>query len=257
MQLLTATVHHTRHAPLHNSFTYGVYYLDVPVTRERVETPSALFSWARVNLFSLYTRDHGARSDGTSWYTWVRDVAAQHGIELTGADTMRLIAHPRVLGFAFNPISFWLITRGDALRAVICEVHNTFGDSHTYVLAHADRRPIEPHDVLTAQKHLFVSPFNTMQGEYTFSFTTTHSIFKSHITYSVDGTKTLTAVLTGTRHPLTTRSLLWAFVRYPFMTLMVVARIHLQAAKLWLRGLPHALRSYPGATHGKSTKNTT
>lgn len=256
MYLLTARVHHTRHTPKHNAFTYGVYYVDVPITPQPSPSPTRLFSLTRRALFSMRKRDHGAHKEEVGWHSWIVDTLTIHNVRISADDSFRLIAHPRVVGFAFNPISFWLLIGADnSLRAVVCEVHNTFDDAHIYVHAHRDSRPITPLDIFEASKSLYVSPFNSMEGSYTFTFNHTPETFSAHITYFVAGIKTLTAVMTGTRTSLSSAALMWAFIRYPFMTLMVVARIHLQAAKVWARGLSHTLHLYPGKTRDGQTRS--
>ncbi len=82
-----------------------------------------------------------------------------------------LVAQPRVLGFLFNPVSFWLIVdQTDDLRAVIAEVNNTYGQRHSYLCAHDDLRPIRFSDTLTTKKVFYVSPFQDVSGRYDFRF---------------------------------------------------------------------------------------
>lgn len=252
--LLLATVGHERFSPKKNKFAYQVYYVALPVTEEEVVTPR-LFSFNRFNILSVYTHDHGARTKSTSWRAWIHAQCAEHGFPLTQEHTVTLIAHPRLFGYAFNPISYWLIQNpSGALVAVLCEVHNTFGSDHNYLLFHEDHRPILPQDTFSAVKKLYVSPFNTVPpGSYTFTFTATDERFASVINYFEQDVHLLNTYMGGAYTPLTSWAIAKLVVMYPLMTLLVVFRIHFQAIILWYKGVPHTLNSRPPHTSGNTT----
>ncbi len=253
-KLLTATVGHTRHRPRHHTFSYRVFYVLYPIIPS-LETVPRLFSLNRPNLFSRFDSDHGPK-DGTSLRAWIARELSAAGAPLTPEDRVFLLAHPRMLNFVFNPISFWLIVSpDDAVRAVLCEVRNTFGDYHNYLIRHADGRPITPRDTFSAPKELFVSPFNPLTGSYEFAFTFTDADFKAHITYFEEGEKTVSTFMGGTFSPLTSRALVVAFFRYPLMTLGVVFNIHFQAVRLWLKGVRLKLHLKPASERGRTTRN--
>lgn len=256
-RLLIATVGHERFSPKKNTFAYQVYYVALPVTDDTIETPR-LFSYNAFNILSVYARDHGARDTSTSWRAWLERECATHGVTLAQDDVVTLIAHPRLFGYAFNPISYWLVhnSRGE-LVAVLCEVHNTFGSDHNYLLFHPDHRPITPTDTFSATKKLYVSPFNSVPpGSYTFTFTETSERFASVINYFEQNTHLLNTYMGGTYHPLTSWSIAKLVVMYPLMTLLVVFRIHWQAIILWYKGVPPTLDSRPPHTSGKTTAGT-
>lgn len=254
LELLHARVGHIRLTPKRHVFSYGVFYVVTPILKSPLPTPR-FFSFDRWNLLSMYGQDNGARTD-SSLREWIEETLREHAVELRPDDSIILIAHPRVFGYVFNPISHWLILDKESkLRAVLCEVHNTFGDDHNYLLAHADGRAISEHDVFAAKKHLYVSPFNSVPpGSYTFSFSFTDKTFSSHIEYFENDVHILTAHLEGTRTPMTTQRILTTLLTYPLMTLFIMYRIHLQALKLYFKGVPHTLSSRPEPTHGKTTR---
>ena len=96
-----------------------------------------LFSHRRFNLFSFDERDH-ADGSGGSLRDWAESHLARAGVALEGGP-IRLLAMPRVLGYGFNPISVWFCYRKDgSLAALLHEVHNTFGERHTYLIPVAD-----------------------------------------------------------------------------------------------------------------------
>jgi len=153
---------------------------------------------------------------------------------------------PRVLGYVFNPISFWLChDRDGGLRAIVCEVNNTFGEHHNYLLVHPDGRPITRDDVLEARKVFHVSPFCEVNGKYTFRFRVDHPLCHININYDDPHGRLLLTAMWGTAAALNAAGLLKAFFLYPWMTLGVMARIHLQALKLWARGVPYVPKPLP------------
>lgn len=257
LELLPATVGHERFTQRSNKFAYSVFYVITPVVETSFETPR-LWSFNRFNLLSMHYRDHGPR-DGSPWRPWIEKECAAQGMKLSEEDTVLLIAHPRFLGYAFNPISYWLVFERDThLKAVLCAVHNTFGDTHNYFLAHEDRRVIQPSDMFSAKKNLYVSPFNTVPpGSYSFSFTITPEKFKSVINYYEDGVHVLNTYMGGKRAPLTSASILATLVRYPLAILLVVFRIHYQALRLYVKGVVHTLDTRPPHTEGKTTRGQT
>ncbi|MBC8007175.1 MAG: DUF1365 domain-containing protein [Prolixibacteraceae bacterium] len=242
-QLFHGAVFHTRLRPLRNAFRYRVFFLRFALS-ELHRLPNAVFSINRWNLFSFHYRDHGAR-DGSHPWTWIRALLAQEGLQEADGEIW-LQAFPRMLGFVFNPISFWLCyDKGGALRAVLCEVNNTFGEHHHYLLAHPDHRPILDSDILKATKIFHVSPFCDIAGEYRFQFNIDKASTHIRIDYNDPEGKLLLTAISGKSSAYGAPTLIRAFVLYPWMTLGVVARIHLQALRLWIRGVPWFAKPLP------------
>ncbi|NJR72211.1 MAG: DUF1365 domain-containing protein [Gammaproteobacteria bacterium] len=136
-----------------------------------------------------------------------------------------------------------------ALRAALCEVSNTFGERHHYLVSHQDNRAINQDDWLIARKVFHVSPFCEVRGFYRFRFAQTFSIDSALSTArcfaqidfydgSSDDDKLITTTLHGTPYSLTARRVVNTVLSYPLMTIGVVARIHWQAFKLWRKNLP-------------------
>jgi DUF1365 family protein len=168
-----------------------------------------------------------------------------HGLADATGGTLQLLAQPRMLGHVFNPVSFWLAhDDAGALRAVIAEVSNTFGDRHSYLCAHPDQRPITREDTLRAQKIFHVSPFQPIEGGYSFRFDIRADRLGIWIDYSTDG-EGLLATLTGKRRALSTGAILRSALRRPFGARRVLALIHWQALKLWWKGAPFHRRPTP------------
>jgi hypothetical protein len=242
-RLMFGAVMHERLRPAANRFVYPVFFLQAPLAR-LAELRGPLFSLDRWNLFSLHRRDHGPR-DGGDLEPWIRALLARQGLAVADGEVV-LQAFPRVLGYVFNPVSFWLChDRGGALRAVLAEVNNTFGERHNYLVARPDGRPIRAGDALEARKVFHVSPFLPVEGRYRFRFAGGSRFSAAFIDYEDAEGLALRTSISGRPVPLDSRGLLRAFFGYPAFTLGVVARIHWQALKLWWKGVPFFSKPCP------------
>jgi len=229
-ELLAGTVMHRRLRPIEHRFAYRVFFLRLPLTR----LEQAAIPLNRPGLASFHFRDHGAR-DGTHPLAWIRGVLAREGIEADGE--VWLHCFPRVLGYVFNPVSFWFCEdRAGRVRAVLAEVNNTFGERHAYLLA-GDR--------LEARKVFHVSPFFPVAGRYAFRFAARGAHHVARIDYLDDAGPQLLTSLAGRATPLTRASLALALARHPLLTFGVIARIHWQALLLWWKGVPFHRKPAP------------
>ena len=226
---IAGETYHGRRGAVKNAFRYSIDYVLVDADAP-VKGPG-FFSRNGANLMSLQDSDHGGVPKAGTGTTWVRDVLNAHQIRLDGR--IDLLAQPRLLGHVFNPVSFWLCHDAKGvLRVVIAEVSNTFGQRHSYLCHHDDMREITKEETLSASKIFHVSPFQPIEGGYTFRF----DITDEHVHIVIDYTRGeggLVATLKGNRAPLTNRSILTAAVRRPFGSRRVLTLIHWQAIKLW------------------------
>jgi uncharacterized protein len=148
-----------------------------------------------------------------------------------------LLTNARVLGYVFNPLSvYWCHGADGALRCIVAEVHNTYGERHCYLLEPGDRGRAE------ADKAFYVSPFLTVDGRYRMSFSQPDERLSIQMELIQDGRRVFRASLTGRRRPMTVPVLLRMALRYPLMTARVSALIHYQGVKLWLRRVPKVRR---------------
>lgn len=227
-------VMHERHVQADNRFVYPAAFLRLPLSRlDRLRVP--LLGIDRGNLFAVLSRDHGAR-DGSPLLPWLRALLAERGLAAACDGEVVLQTMPRVLGYVFNPVSFWFChDRDGALRVVLAEVNNTFGERHNYLVHHPDLAPIRPGDTLTARKVFHVSPFFPVGGEYRFRFDGRGAIHAVAIELWDGGVRQLSTRLSGRAEPLDGRAMSKWLLRHPFMTLGVIARIHWQALRLAVR----------------------
>jgi hypothetical protein len=182
--------------------------------------------------------DHGAR-DGGDLMTWLRGTVHSAGLAMPDG-AVWLQCFPRVFGYVFNPVSFWFLhdVQG-ALRILVAEVNNTFGQRHQYVLCAPDGGPIAEGVALSCAKEFHVSPFCAVRGRYEFQLDTRAQSRRVAIDYFDSGddpAPLLRTAIVVQSAALSTRLLLRELVRAPLMTLGVIVRIHVQALRLWRKG---------------------
>lgn len=244
-EIVFGQVMHRRLRPTENRFAYRVFFLRLPLTR-LAHSANALFSIERPNLFSLRYRDYGAR-DGSHPLEWIRALLAEQGLGCADGEIW-LQTFPRVLGYVFNPVSFWFCEdRAGRTRAILAEVNNTFGERHSYLLSHPDRRPIADGDEFAARKAFHVSPFFPVAGGYRFRFRTGGRLRLARIDYADESGPALLTSVAGSARELRAALLARAFFTRPLMTFGVIARIHWQAARLWLKRTPTFPKPAPPA----------
>ena len=252
-QILFGKVMHGRLFPKRNSFVYPIYYITTPLSQiNKIPIATNCFS-----AISFYNKDHGTR-DGNPLEPWARSILSDYGITECDGEII-LICMPRIMGYVFNPVSFWLCYDNNAgLRAVLFEVHNTFGEQHTYLCAHEDHKAISPNDTLIAQKVFHVSPFLKREGHYTFCLKSENDSLSIAIDY-FDNTKKkqLTTSLNGTLCPMDKKSLNKAFWGYPLITLKAIFLIHWQALKLVCKGIRYIKKPAQKSEKISATDNLT
>ncbi len=231
--LLRGTVRHRRTQPMPYELEHDVFYFALDLDElDAVDSRLRLFSRGRRNVLSFRDQDH-----------WVPDAAdlraAVHAhLHDEGFETsdwrITFIATPRVLGYQFNPASFYLCRDGEGLlRAVIIEVHNTHHERRLYTLR-PERQGKAWVDAM--DKDFYVSPFIDMDARYTVRVQDDPDRVRIAITETELGQPLLTATLVAERYRLTDRSLLRTLLRVPLATQKTIVAIHLHAFRMWRRG---------------------
>lgn len=232
--LYKGTVMHARLKPMGHRFQYSVYTLLLDLDNLSIAVKSPIFSHNRFNLLSFYDKDHGSR-DGLSLRTHVDSLLLKAGA--TRPHAVKLLCYPRILGWVFNPLSvYYCYDALGTLTAIIYEVRNTFGETHTYV---APIQEGELRDGLVRQerdKRFYVSPFIKMEMRYRFRLNQPDERLTLRILECDTEGPLLSATFSGDRFPLTSGMLLRAFFQVPFQTLKIVGGIHWEALKLWKKG---------------------
>lgn len=233
--LIVGTVHHTRYRPLKHSFTtrHHSWLIDL-------DSPPQLPIWLRHITFD--PRDHLSGPETLSdLKANVLRCAERAGLGCPGETRVLMLAHPRVAGHTFNPMTaYWCVSAG-VVHAVVVEVHNTYGGRHAYVVSGADAEA-----GTRLEKAFYVSPFNDVSGMYAVRVRASARHIAVSIALEQDGERTLIATLSGRVEPLTRRTLASVLVRDPLMPQRVSAQIRVHGIWLWLRRLP--VRSRPDST---------
>ncbi len=244
-QLYRAQVVHKRLFPKKNAFHYGVYYLALPLPAAPV--PGRLASFHRADV---------GKRDGSDPTPWVRAILADYNLAQKTQHII-LVTMPRILGYVFNPVSFYLcLDNNSALIAVVCEVHNTFSEQHNYLCANPDHSPISAEQWLEAEKIFHVSPFLQRNGTYKFRFDYRQDKLAICIDYyDAQEKKQLITSLTGSLTPLTAKALRSAFWRQPLVAVKAITLIHWQALKLLINGIRYIAKPRQLSPRTSATRN--
>ena len=234
-------VTHARSWPKRHAFRYRVFslLLDLDELNE-INSQNRVLGINRRAVLSFYESDHG---DGEPYRLrrWVLRHLAIAGYEISDVG-IEVLCYPRIFGYAFNPLTvYYCYDSGGSLMATLHEVHNTFGEKHTYVLPAREDGDGKARQV--CDKEMYVSPFTEMEGRYDFKLNRPGDRLSLSINLTKGEQHILSAGFQGERRALTDRALLATFFQYPLMTLKVIASIHLEALRLWVKGVklvPHA-----------------
>ena len=233
-------VRHERLRPAANVFSYPTFFLMLPL-RSMARQGSGVLARNRAGWISFHDRDHG--EGGADCLAWIDGLLAAEGLSAPGE--VWLHTYPRMLGYAFKPVSFWYChDETGQLSVIVVEVNNTFGERHCYLLD----APRYGH-TLQARKVFHVSPFCKVEGSYRFRFMRTvredGERTVARIDYDDETGPLLKTSVAGKLEPISAANLRRALWSYPAMTLGVMARIHWQALRLWLKRVPFFHKPVP------------
>ncbi|MDX1396031.1 MAG: DUF1365 domain-containing protein [Gemmatimonadota bacterium] len=243
--LYRGTIRHRRFEPVTNRFRYGVFQLLLDLDElPRLDREVRGFTYNRAGPISYHDVDHMGPDD-RSTREKLADWLGSVGHEL-GTGRVLLLTSPRVLGYVFNPVSyFFCLSEDGAPRFTVAEVNNTFGETYCYFL---DRQTAAGGEAVKTRtdKVFHVSPFMPIEGlRYEWTLTPPGERLTIHIDEFEDDRKFFDATLALAREPLTSGSLWRAIARYPHLTARTIWLIHWQALRLWLKRAPFYRKPEP------------
>ncbi len=224
---------HKRLRPIVHGLKYRVFSLLLDVNDlAQISDRLRLFSYNKFNLLSLYDGDYGNGEDLKTYLGGIADESGK-GSEI---DRFFVLCYPRVFGYVFNPLTtYYGVDAAGDVRLIIYEVRNTFGGRQSYVL------PAEPDEqgmvMQGCEKRLYVSPFNTERGSYTFHVTSPSEELTIGILLRDEAGPLLRAHFHGHRQPLTNRTIFNAVARTGWLSVKIIVGIHYEALKLWFKGM--------------------
>lgn len=227
---------HQRYLPRKHSFKYplAMLLLDLDNLQQQFKR-SRLWSLERFNLISFYRRDY-LRSDTKDLKTAVSELIRQRCAEDFHGQ-IKILTHPRYLGFIFNPVTFYFCSDGDTLKYIIADINNTpWNERHAYVLKVTENHQSPLYFSFDKQFH--ISPFMPMDVQYQWRFHLNPEALAIHMTLIHQGEQHFNASMQARMQPLNSKNMRWLPIRYPMQTLRVVLRIYWQALRLWGKHTP-------------------
>jgi len=232
------TVRHCRRVPAEHRFTYRIFmmYLDLAELPD-VFAGSYWFSATRRAAARFCREDHLGDPD-IPLDQAVRDLVERRCGQRPGGP-IRLLTHLRYFGYVFNPVSFYYCFSSDdrKVETIVAEVNNTpWGERHCYVLTREQEAGNGRIKRYQPVKQMHVSPFMPMDVDYDWRFAPPEDRLSVHMENWRSGNKMFGATLLLRRREISARSLASVLLNFPLMTLRVIAAIHWQALRLWLKG---------------------
>ena len=242
--IYSGTIRHRRFEPAKHEFTYPLFmaFLDVDRIPELMAM-SAFASYERFNWASFRERDHFG-DPALPLRDRLAEDAAKHGVVLPSGPIF-LLTHLRYLGYNFNPISlYYCYSREGALETILAEVNSTFGESQNYWLSAANQVSSPDSRIYRCPKEMHVSPFMPMELDYRFVLAQPGEQLMAHMNTLAGEHSMFDATLQLQRAPWSAASLRSALLRFPWVTAKVMAAIHWEALRLYLKRVP--VFTHPG-----------
>tara|TARA_B100000965_G_scaffold332703_1_gene297332 strand:- start:222 stop:989 length:768 start_codon:yes stop_codon:yes gene_type:complete len=231
---------HKRFKPKEHYFKYNVFSLLIDLDELNIiQNKIKIFSYNKFNIISFFDTDHGPR-DGTSIRQWILKNLKDLGIH-DNKIKIKLLCYPRIFGYVFNPLSvFFIYDKNSKLISIFYEVKNTFGEQHTYLFKASDDKTIKNN----CSKKFHVSPFIEMECNYYFRVLKPSDKMSVIIDQSDNNGKLLYASQDGVAKELNQKNLIISYICHPLMTFKIIAAIHFEAFKLWLKGIKFVKKKF-------------
>lgn len=236
-------VFHRRLRPKQHEFIYRVFYFYLDLGElEEVQRKLKIFGVNRANLYSLHDSDHFQYGEKVRPIADnVREFLERSGCPLEEGGAIRMLCFPRMLGYAFNPVTIYFCFCADGTpQTSLVEVGNTFRELKPFLVPRSSEGKCDFE--VRVPKEYYVSPFSPVDLEFHFRFHLPDERLRVFIDdYDAEG-KVLISTLTGMRRELSMVNLIKFTAKFPLMTFRVIWLIHWQALRLWLKRLPFFLK---------------
>ena len=236
--LYQGRVRHRRFAPKGHAFSYSLFlaYLDLGEL-DTVFKGRWFWSTKRTAPVRFRREDH-LGDPAVPLEQSVRDLVERSGGRRPSGP-VRLLTHMTHFGYYFAPVSFYYCfdEADERVETIVAEVNNTpWGERHCYVLDGDDGAG--RHHRYQPVKQMHVSPFMPMDVDYDFRFRDPDERLTVHMALAREEARLFDATLDLKRVPITGPALAKTMLMHPLMTFKVIAGIHWEALKLWLKGNP-------------------
>ena len=232
--IYNGAVIHKRFKPKIHFFKYRVFSLLIDLSElEKLDKTINFFSYNKFNLISFFDKDHGDR-DGSNLKDWVIKQLEKQNINVENIK-IKILCYPRILGYVFNPLSiFFVYDNNNTIIAILYEVKNTFGEQHTYIFKIKNKKGIIENN---CKKKFFVSPFMDLESKYYFKILYPNNKLSVVIDQRDNHGKLLFASQDGIRSDLSSKNLIFSYLKHPLMTFKIISAIHFEALRLWSKGI--------------------
>ena len=232
--IYSGQVIHKRFKPKLHFFKYKVFSLLIDLSEiDLISKKILFFSYNKFNLISFFDKDHGDR-DGSNLKDWVIKQLEKQNINVENIK-IKILCYPRILGYVFNPLSiFFVYDNNNTIIAILYEVKNTFGEQHTYIFKIKNKKGIIENN---CKKKFFVSPFMDLESKYYFKILYPNNKLSVVIDQRDNHGKLLFASQDGIRSDLSSKNLIFSYLKHPLMTFKIISAIHFEALRLWSKGI--------------------
>ncbi len=245
LYLAWGKVRHARYTVRKHAFEVSSFFIRVNLRRLKDIESNRWFSIGKGGVFSFDPANYGTGEASIAEpCAWLESLLKSNGLELELGDIW-LHTFPRMLGYVFNPVSFWFCHgQNGELLAIVCEVNNTFGEKHCYLLSNHGATLLNGQEH-HASKEFHVSPFFEVMGQYRFRFHNTDERSVARVDLDGHDGHRLSTSICGTFAVPDTSLWKTTLFKYKWFTLGVMIRIHTQALQLWIKGVPFFSKPEP------------
>tara|TARA_B100000686_G_scaffold111291_1_gene118613 strand:- start:72170 stop:72955 length:786 start_codon:yes stop_codon:yes gene_type:complete len=239
--LYTGTIQHRRFTPFNHFFSYPIFLVYIDINKlDNIQKKSWIWNINKSALISFNRKDYHGDPQIELSDAVEETILKRTGKKIRGP--IRLLAHLRYFGYCFNPVSFYYCFNEEdtEVEMIMAEVTNTpWNERHAYILEKSSNsKKFDDNISAELEKKLHVSPFWGMDHQYEWEFTQPKENIRVSMKNYKENNKVFDAFLHLNREPFTLKALLKLVAKFPFITMLVVFRIHWQAFKLWLKKAP-------------------